>query len=408
MSNDRLQYLLEQLLHHACTEEEKEELALWVDTLGDDQVWKSRLRDIWKDYRPDRQMDDSTADTILAEIIGQVPGVREQEVPPVYRKRRFRSWQAAAAVALLAALSLIGYIYVKPQSSPAVVSSGDTGKAHDIAPGGNKAVLTLWNGTRIYLNKVHVGAQVVPGTSQAVKLGNGLLAFNRPAGHAGSRVRFNTVSTPRGGQYQIILPDGSRVWLNAESSLKFPSAFTGGSRKVTVTGEAYFEVAPHAGQPFSVSILSAEGHDEGTIRVLGTRFNVNAYSDDSAVTATLLEGAIRVTDADQGEGEGRVLAPGEQAVLIAGRPVRVLRDVNVGEAVAWKNGLFDFEGNDIQSVMRQLARWYDVAVVYRNTTSAHFMGTISRNVNISEVLKMLEMTGEVHFDVTEKTITVLP
>jgi ferric-dicitrate binding protein FerR (iron transport regulator) len=353
-------------------------------------------------------MDASTADTILAEIIGQVPGVREQEAQPLYRKRRLRGWQIAASTALLAGMSLIWYIYMKPLNSPAVVSNAGTGKAHDIAPGGNKAVLTLWNGTRIYLNKVHVGAQVVPGTPQAVKLGNGLLAFNRPAGHAGSPVRFNTVSTPRGGQYQIILPDGSRVWLNAESSLKFPSAFSGPSRKVTVTGEAYFEVASHAGQPFSVSILSAEGHDEGTIRVLGTRFNVNAYSDDSAVRATLLEGAIRITDAEQGEAEDRVLAPGEQAVFTAGKPLRVLRDVNVGEAVAWKNGLFDFEGNDIQSVMRQLARWYDVTVVYHNTTSAHFMGTISRYVNISEVLTILEMTGEVHFDVTEMTIAVLP
>jgi ferric-dicitrate binding protein FerR (iron transport regulator) len=209
---------------------------------------------------------------------------------------------------------------------------------------------------------------------------------------------MNTIQTPRGGQYQVILPDGTKVWLNAASSLTYPTAFTGGDRAVQLRGEAYFEVAGNKEKPFKVMVGNMQ------VNVLGTHFNVMAYEDENAIQTTLLEGAVQVTNG----GVSHLLKPGQEGRLDRSSDAFRLLDVDADEAVAWKNGVFQFGGISIETVMRQIVRWYDVDVEYQGRTNEHFRGTISRSANASEVFKMLELTGAVHFTIDGKKVIVKP
>jgi ferric-dicitrate binding protein FerR (iron transport regulator) len=209
---------------------------------------------------------------------------------------------------------------------------------------------------------------------------------------------FQTVVTPRGGQYRLVLPDGSKVWLNASSSLKFPRSFNGKQRQVVLTGEAYFEVAKNAAMPFEVAV------NDMRVEVLGTHFNIMSYKEEESINTTLLEGSVRVRMG----AAGNLLRPGEQASLYKTTEKISVSGVDVDQAIAWKNGLFLFEGATIESVMKEIARWYDVDVVYKGKFSQHFRGMISRSVNISQVIKMLELTSEAHFKIDGRTITVMP
>lgn len=259
----------------------------------------------------------------------------------------------------------------------------------DLAPAGNKAVLTLGDGSKIELDSA---------------TGKGVLAKlykvegNATGGGSGSVV-YNTITTARGGQYQLALPDGTVVWLNAASSMRFPSSFSGKERVVEMTGEAYFKVVHNADQPFRVRVNGTEIED------IGTEFNVNSYADEQVTRTTLLEGAVKVG--------GMLLKPGQQAQLDghavgdghAG--VRVRNDVNTDEVVAWKNNRFYFKSADIRTIMRQIGRWYNVDVEYEGGISEQrFNAEIPRNTNASDILTALEMTGKVKFTITEKKITV--
>jgi ferric-dicitrate binding protein FerR (iron transport regulator) len=210
---------------------------------------------------------------------------------------------------------------------------------------------------------------------------------------------FHTLVTPRGGQYQLLLPDGSKVWLNAASSVRFPTSFSGKERHVELTGEAYFEIAKDASRPFRVD---APGGMQ--VEVLGTHFNIMSYTDENAINTTLLEGSVKVREGSVSS----LLRPGEQASLNKASDGISVSNADVDETIAWKNGLFRFEGATIEAVMKQIARWYDVEVIYKGSVSKHFRGMISRSVDISQVIKMLELTSEVHFKIDGKTITVMP
>jgi ferric-dicitrate binding protein FerR (iron transport regulator) len=213
------------------------------------------------------------------------------------------------------------------------------------------------------------------------------------------------VSTPRGSQYQILLPDGSRVWLDAASSLRFPTAFTGVDRKVFLTGQAYFEVVKNKEKPFRVS-LPPLGNDAGEIEVLGTRFNVNTYKEESNIKATLLEGSIRLSVVNHQE--STILSPNEQAVLIPSGKLKLSKDVDLDATMAWKNGVFRFNGDaPLDVIMAQVARWYDVDVVFKDKLSYPFVATIRRDVPLSDLLKLLEMTKLVRFDIEGRTVTVM-
>lgn len=407
MSTDRLQYLLEKLFHHQSTNEEKEELSLWVDTLRNDEEWKSRLSQIWNSYEPLEKMDAAHADAVLKNILDKEKrNNRDEKV----LKPRFSSvsaqmmrWSIAAA-AIIGILILLSIIYLTKKPVPNSKPSHENIVSNDIQPGGNHAVLTLANGKSIVLDSIQNGLLTVQNAGKIVKVSSGLLKYTQQETQSPlPETEYNTITTPLGGQYQIILADGSKVWLNAGSSLKFPVAFAGNERKVMVSGEAYFEIAKNANAPFIVNILTEKGETEGMVKVLGTDFDINAYSEEPAVKTTLIDGAVKVGSGN----DNRILAPGEQAAVNRQGAIRVSRDVNLDQVIAWKYGLFDFAGNNIEEVMQQIAQWYNVEVKYEGVPSAHFVGTISRNVNISEVLKMLEMTGVVHFKIEGRTVVVM-
>jgi ferric-dicitrate binding protein FerR (iron transport regulator) len=305
----------------------------------------------------------------------------------------YRTMWAAAAVLLIAVCGLWFFNrYNKSEGSIDTVLS----KKNDIAPGSNKAILTLADGSRVVLDTATNGAITHQGSVTVIKL-NGQLSYNKD-GVALNEVLFNTITTPRGGQYQLILADGSKVWLNAASSLKFPTAFTGKERKVELTGEGYFEVAHDVSKPFIVS----KGETE--IKVLGTHFNINAYDDEPSMKVTLLEGRVMVK-----KNTGLVyLNPGQQAILQpAQENIRISNDVDLDEVVAWKNGLFLFNNTPLENLMRQIERWYDVKVVYEGTKPQDtFGGGVSRNTNLSGVLKVLEYSN-IRCKVDGNTITVL-
>ena len=311
----------------------------------------------------------------------------QARVKPLYK------WVAAAILVLVA-----GSLWIYNRE-PSKVSDDTaiTTKPQDIAPGGDKAILTLGNGTKVVLDTADNGAITRQGNVTVIKL-NGQLAYNKEGGVA-TEVLYNTITTPRGGQYQIVLADGSKVWLNAESSLRFPTAFVGKQRKVELTGEGYFEVAHNEQQPFVVQRGDAE------VQVLGTHFNVNGYTDEPSLKVTLLQGRVMVKKSDQLV----YLNPGQQAVAQDGQQnIKVDYDVDTEEVTAWKNGLFVFNNTPLETIMKQLERWYDVEVVYQGTVPKdRFNGSISRDNNLSEVLKVLEYSN-IKFSVQGKVITVLP
>lgn len=331
------------------------------------------------------------------------------------RQRRIRWWYAAAAV-VLAGIPL-AYYFLQSKPSNAVVQHVPP-PPNDILPGGNQAVLTLADGSTILLDKAGNGVLSRQGSTQVVKLANGQLAYKASGSSNASTNLYNTIATPRGGKFQVTLPDGTKVWLNAASSLRYPASFTGPVREVTLTGEAYFEVAPmvlaaadgkKGKLPFRVIVnYPTEGGEEkkSMVEVLGTHFNVNAYAEEPVIKTTLLEGSVKVSAASGGASPAsRILKPGQQAQLQQQQLAVV--DADTEAAIAWKNGLLQFEGDDIQAAMRMIARSYDVTVEYNGTApSTHFRGTVSSNGPVSKVLDLLEQTGEVHFEIKGRKIIV--
>ena len=319
-------------------------------------------------------------------------GEVETFYPPAREKIRkiTRYWAAASIIVLLGA----GVIIWRQASTGKRAPVAQT-PARDVPPGSNKAVLTLASGQKIILDSARNGSLAQQGGTQVVKTDSGQIAYSGGL-EKPTAMLYNTLETPRGGQYQLTLPDGTKVWLNAASSIRYPVAFTGPERTVEVTGEAYLEVTKNASKPFKVIL---PGNQE--VEVLGTNFDVNAYGDEPNIRATLLTGSIRTG--------GVALKPGQQSAWGAGRPVKVASDADVEEVVAWKNGKFIFSGDDIYSVMRQVARWYDVEVEYKGDfKGVELVGVISRFKNVSEILNMLEQTRTVRFQVQNKKITVLP
>lgn len=273
----------------------------------------------------------------------------------------------------------------------------------DIAPGGDKAVLQLADGSSIILDSASNGLLTSQGNIKVEKQSNGLLVYkiNGKQISETDEAFYNTITTPRGGQYQVTLSDGTRVWLNAASSIRFPVLFTGTERKVLITGEAYFEVAKNATKPFKVKTVSSE------IEVLGTHFNINAYDDEASIKTTLLEGKVKVTVPGQTAGQSaRFLQPGQQSDISKSGDIKVLHQADTEEAVAWLKGRFQFENTDLRSMLRQISRWYDVDVEYRGAVDLHFTGQLTRNESVTNVFKQLALTGEVHFRIEGRKVIV--
>jgi ferric-dicitrate binding protein FerR (iron transport regulator) len=301
---------------------------------------------------------------------------------------------AAAVIVLLVVGVWLGTMH-RRQAAP-VAATTDYLK-NDVPPGGNKALLTLANGKTVVLDSLNNGTVALQGNTKVLKLNNGQLAYNRINQGPVEEV-YNTLRTPVGGQYKIILPDGSKVWLNAASSIRFPTAFTGNERQVFIQGEAYFEVARNETKPFIVSVNDIE------VKVIGTHFNIMAYGDEPAVETTLLEGAVEVTRGDA----ATMLRPGQQASIVHGGKISLMKDIDVHEATAWKDGLFQFNEAGVADIMRQIARWYNVEIIYADgIPPGHITGKIPRNTNLSKVLEMMQLSG-IHCKIEGREVIVLP
>lgn len=292
------------------------------------------------------------------------------------RRLWIKRLSAAAAVLLLLG-SAMWFLSDKDNSEQNIVKN----EPAEIGPGGNRAILTLADGTQVLLDSANTGAITRQGEVTVIKLDDGQLAYDQNDETATDEVVYNSISTPRGGQYQLVLSDGTKVWLNAESSLRFPTSFKGTERRVELTGEGYFEVSHNARMPFYVNAESVD------VKVLGTHFNVNAYRDERAIRTTLIEGAVVVSS----QGESAALKPGQQAALYhSNQKLETSRNVDMEQVIAWKNGYFSFNDASVQSIMRQFSRWYDVDVSYSGTIkNIAFNGKVYRDMSLQKVLEIL-------------------
>ena len=386
--------LYEKNLTGDCTPEEKKMLEEYDDGFSLEEVpWDQAL------LGPKEEMAEAMYVPIQAGMKTQGQQAR--------LRRIFRTRVRVAVAAILLPL-VLGGVYLWSRHSPgtgnAVTGTLKDQFKNDVRPGGEKAMLTLADGSSIVLDSSGKGLLARQGNASVVKTSNGQLSYMVDRA-VEAPVSYNTISTPRGGQYEVVLPDGSKAWLNAASSLRFPTAFTGRERRVELTGEGYFEIAKDASRPFKVAVMSAGAASPvPEVEVLGTEFNIMAYGDEQSVNTTLVSGSVRLKQADQ----AWTLRPGQQARLKTDGSVDLDEAADVDAATAWKNGRFEFNGN-IKGIMRQIARWYDVEVKYEgNVSDKAFGGAISRTANVSEILKVFELTGSIHFRIDGKTITVEP
>lgn len=318
--------------------------------------------------------------------------------PVITRSFNKKWWQYASAAALLIAACFGIYQFAIRNGSQPVAKqpSGTATIAPEIQPGGNKAMLTLADGSVVALTDAQDGVLATQGGVNVVKLTNGELSYQADNKKT-KEVLFNTIITPRGGKYRLTLPDGTKVWLNAESSLRYPTAFAGNTRGVVLKGEAYFEVASNAAQPFQVEVNNTK------VDVLGTNFNIMAYDNEGVTATTLVEGAVRVSAAS-----GQLLLkPGQQALQEKQGNMKLINDADIQQTLAWKNDYFQFNAERLDRLMRQIERWYDVSVKFEGAVpERNFGGKISRLSPLSDVLRVLELS-DVKFRVEGKTITVI-
>ena len=339
-------------------------------------------------------------DAMYKQIAANIASTKATIIPI---KRKTYSIVAAAAV-LMTVIGAGSYFWLlkKPATTPPQTGAV-TVKPQDLPPGRDAAVLTLADGQTIILDSAN-GTITKQGSATVIN-NNGRVSYANAAGNESQpAVVYNRVTTARGNQYLLVLADGSKVWLNSASSLRFPTSFTGNRREVELDGEGYFEITKNAAKPFHVKTRTQD------IEVLGTHFNVNAYPDEEATKTTLLEGKVKVVNGESvANGQAAILQPGQQAIAAnnAGAFIQVKEDVDLDQVMAWKNGWFEFDDTDIKTIMRQISRWYDVDIRYETKTdNEKYGGRISRNLNLSNILKMLENYG-VHFKLEGKMLTVV-
>ncbi|HVV03095.1 MAG TPA: FecR domain-containing protein [Puia sp.] len=393
-TKERWEYLVERYLTGTCSREEMDELLMQAGKDPGNKDLAEALQKHWDlSNSPSPAIDwDTRLQTIMRQSSAPLPVIP-----------RWRWYAAVASVFIVFVSGILFWSYIRRGERQPAVATIKKGKiSNDVQPGGNKAILTLANGSTVTLDNAQNGSLGVQDNMKIVKKANGLLAYEKEGKAMGNgQPLYNMISTPRGGQYQVVLPDGSKVWLNASSSLRFPTDFTRTERKVEIVGEGYFEIVKDASRPFKVSVLTSKGSQ--TVEVLGTSFNVMAYNEENMVQTTLVDGAVKVRN---GQTEN-LLEPGQQAQSAMGEPiVHIVRDADVAAAIAWKNGYFNFNKESLQTVMRQLARWYDVDVSYIGSQNEKvFWGGMQRDLPLSSVFKILEKSG-VQFSIEGKRVIV--
>jgi len=388
MQEQRIIYLLEQLRSETATSAELEELSLFIREAGEDGPFQDALVSLMERYPASAQElaaidpQHALADKVLA-IDRDLPAKKVVSITT----RRYSWVRYAAAIIVVVSVGL--YFWGSRES--AKVKTIAATRQGDIAPGRTGAILTLSNGATLLLDTIQNGTLTLQGGATA-KVVNGGLVYEA----GGQEVTYNTIATPKGRQYHVTLPDGTEAWLNSASSIHYPTVFSDRERSVTLTGEAYFEVKK-ATSPFRVHM---DNHI--AIEVLGTSFNINSYSNEGPLKATLLEGAVQVVK----DNDRMVLHPGEQAEVDQG--IRVKKEVDVSQVIAWKNGIFNFDGVKLEEAMRQLERWYDIEVVYeKGVPDITFRGKLTRDVPLNDLLAGLEKL-DVHFRLEGHRLIILP
>jgi ferric-dicitrate binding protein FerR (iron transport regulator) len=373
--NFRAAYLISQFIQETISEEDEEELDRWMQQselnmqIFEDLTDESMVRDFLTWYA------ERDTERKLEEVKRRLQFTKPGKVIPIWRYAA-----AACAVLLLGA----GIYYFGLRGNESTVTSTGTETA-DILPGKASATLTLADGKKIDLTNLRDTI-----ISNEVRIVNGTVVYTSTV----SAPEMHEISIPRKGFYELVLPDGSKAWINSSSSVRYPSRFNGNERRVTVTGETYFEVAKDAAHPFIVSVNGVD------ITALGTAFNVNAYPNEDGLRITLTEGKINVNAAQRNE----QLLPGQQIIIRPGE--WEIRTIDISPVVAWTKNQFKLKNTSIEEVMRMAERWYDARIVYKEKVTDHFTGTIDRNVPISQLLKLLEATGQVHFQIEGETIIV--
>jgi len=394
MDKELLINLINKYLSNQATADEEKFLFDYYDTLQ-----KNELK--WDEFLLG---DENIAKTELYSKILQEIKARESASKRIIFLRS--RWFVAASVALFLVVSSLLALYLRHNNSSLLAKNNALPVSkHTVAPGGNKALLTLANGSKITLDDAATGQLAKQSGVTITKAANGKLIYtieNAPSNSTGlAQQAYNTIETPRGGQYQVNLPDGSKVWLNAGSSLRFPTNFTGNLRSVELTGEAYFEVAKNAQKPFRVLSNSQ------VVEVLGTHFNISSYIDDSSVKTTLLEGSVKVLSTKSNQ--SKLLKPGQQSNINYSDNSIDVQTVDTEEVVAWKNGYFLFVDEDLKSIMSKLARWYNVDVEYTgNVDNLRFGGMVSRSRDLAQALKIIEQTGNVKTKIEGRRVTIMP
>jgi transmembrane sensor len=410
MQYQRIRYLLDQYISGSLTEIEQMEWSSILKNTEYEQYIQQELRNLLElsqeqeDPLPETAGHHPILDTVLSIDKRSIDKLSIDQAGKATVRTAFLRpafWKPAAAALVLLAAGTVGYQAFHTRQEPGPAALRHLPAKGDIAPGSNQAVLTLAGGKQILLTGAQNGLLSRQGNTRVVKLAGGRLAYE--ANGASSYAKdneaplYNTIATPRGGQYQITLPDGTRVWLNAATSLRFPAAFTDKERSVEITGEAYFEVAADKDKPFIVRAGQTQ------TRVLGTHFDIMAYGDEKAIKTTLLEGSVSM---EQG-GLSTLLHPGEQGAFDPDGGTPITKKVNVGATIAWKDGYYYFDRTKMEDVMRQIARWYNVDIVYQGAIPQdEIVGKIPRTAYVSEVLHIMELIG-IRFKIEGRKITVL-
>lgn len=373
----RIQYLLEQYTGNRATEEEISELMLWIESGNDEDLVRQHVLELW-----------NSGDKALTGPGLEWKNFYEKKINPRQtgkRSRIIQRWISIAALLIVVAGTYFTWHTLQHvKTSPSIATQNS--KAHNIiGPAKDRAILTRANGSKIILDTAPNGEIAIEEGINVVK-DRGELVYK--VDHVPETVTYNTLTTPKGGKYRLMLADGTRVWLNAVSSIHFPTAFNESQRRVEVTGEAYFEVTHNPGKPFIVSVKGME------VEVLGTHFNINAYDDEDLTRTTLLQGRVKVN-----KGLNKVfLSPGQQAVTTSKQQttdLRVINDVDVDDVMAWKEGYFNFDHSNITRILREFSRWYDIEVQCEPGVGEQhkFFGIVSRNTSLTSALKVLKTGG---------------
>jgi len=392
MDQTRLLQLAEKLLDGSATVEDHDELAVAIKSDETGEL-ASRLAQILnKSVNYENDFDDEKWQAAADKILSLDKPVSRGKTASIFSFARM----AAAAIIILLFGAGIYFLFFNTRTKRA--NADQTVVKKEIqAPSSVNATLTLANGEKIILNGASNGVVSIQGNSNVV-LNDGQINYVGKKGDNNSgQVLYNTLTVPRGSKIiSVILSDGTKVWLNSETSLRYPISFTGSARRVELTGEGYFEVAKNATWPFIVSTGGT------SIKVLGTSFNVNAYANEQSVKVTLVEGLVHVSK----NLFSKILVPQQQAVI--NDDIKVHSSFEMEDVLAWKNGRFSFNGSDIQQVMREMARWYDLDVIYTKDIKEKFHVEMTRTTSLTNIFKILEETGGVHFKVEGKKITVMP